>query len=83
MKLKDIIQDVSNNNISGEIQSEMEKLRRLFVRVNDEEIRRIKELLDAYGVTYYDAQGEADGKRSSNCVPAGGPRCKIRKRGCL
>jgi len=60
MKLKDIMQDVSNNNITHEMQAEMDKLRRLFVRVNDEEIKRVKGLMDAYGATYYDAPSEAD-----------------------
>ena len=40
--------------------AEMEKLKRMFVRISDEEIKKVKLLMDAYGVTYYDAPGEAD-----------------------
>lgn len=39
---------------------EMEKLKRMFVRISYEEIKKVKMLMDAYGVTYYDAPGEAD-----------------------
>jgi hypothetical protein len=30
------------------------------VRVRDEDIKKVKSLMDAYGIVYYDAQGEAD-----------------------
>jgi 5'-3' exonuclease len=39
---------------------DMEYLKRQFVRINDDDIQKVKGLMDAYGVTYYDAQGEAD-----------------------
>lgn len=39
---------------------EMEMLKKQFIRVKEEDLRRVKELLDAYGVLYYDAPGEAD-----------------------
>lgn len=39
---------------------EMEKLKRMFVRIGDAEVKKVKRLMDAYGVTYYDAPGEAD-----------------------
>jgi len=40
--------------------AEMDKLKRMFVRISDEEIKKVKSLMDAYGVTYYEAPGEAD-----------------------
>ena len=41
-------------------QSELDRLKRLFVRVSDESIKKVKLLMDAYGAVYYDAPGEAD-----------------------
>ena len=43
-----------------EIMIEMELLKRQFTRVRDEDIRKVKQLMDAYGVCYYDAPAEAD-----------------------
>jgi flap endonuclease-1 len=40
--------------------AEMENLKRKFVRIKDQDIQATKELLDAYGVEYYDAPEEAD-----------------------
>ena len=60
MKLKELIQDVSNNQIDEDIQHEMDKLKKMFIRIHDDEIKKVKMLLDAYGVNYYDAPGEAD-----------------------
>lgn len=49
-------QDVSFN----QIQYEMEELRKKMIRVKVEDIRKVKELMDAFGLLYYDAPGEAD-----------------------
>ena len=43
-----------------DIIAEMENLRRQFLRIRDEDIRKTKELMDAYGVCYYDSKSEAD-----------------------
>jgi len=45
---------------SKHILLDMENLKRQFVRVKDEQILKVKNLMDAYGVEYYDALGEAD-----------------------
>ena len=42
------------------MQIEMEALKRQCVRVYDEDIVKVKRLMDAYCVTYYDAPNEAD-----------------------
>lgn len=42
------------------IQLELEALKRQFVRLRNEDIVKVKELMDAYGVIYYDAPYEAD-----------------------
>jgi hypothetical protein len=39
---------------------EMETLRRQFIRITEEDVQCVKRLMDAYGVAYYDAPGEAD-----------------------
>jgi 5'-3' exonuclease len=52
---------VLNNDISlNEIENEMEELRKKMVRVKPEDIKKVKELMDAFGLIYYDAPGEAD-----------------------
>lgn len=38
----------------------MESLKQQFVRISNKDIRTVKKIMDAYGVTYYDAAGEAD-----------------------
>ena len=43
-----------------EIMQEMEQLKRQMVRIREEDIQKVKKLMDAYGVIYYDAPGEAD-----------------------
>lgn len=60
--LKNILLDNSNinNKKNQEIQNEMEKLKRTFIKVNNEDIKKVKNLLDAFGINYYDAPGEAD-----------------------
>jgi flap endonuclease-1 len=47
-----------NNN--NDILLELEKLKKQFIRIRDEDINNSKRLLDAFGIVYYDAQGEAD-----------------------
>jgi len=43
-----------------ELLQEMEILKRQMVRVRDEDVQKVKRLMDAYGVVHYDADGEAD-----------------------
>jgi flap endonuclease-1 len=53
-------QDNPDNEDKKKIVNEMEKLKRTFVKINDEDVKRVKILMDAFGVNYYDAPGEAD-----------------------
>lgn len=52
------------NNLSTHeeniIQSELTNLKRKCIRVKDREIRSVKTLMDAYGITYFEAKNEAD-----------------------
>lgn len=43
-----------------ELLLEMDQLKRQFIRITDNDIKKVKKLMDAYGVAYYDADGEAD-----------------------
>ena len=43
-----------------EIQAEMIDLKRQFIRITNHDINKIKLLLEAFGVTYYASDGEAD-----------------------
>jgi len=45
---------------SKDIVKEMESLKRQMIRIRDDDIQKVKRLMDAYGVIYYDAIGEAD-----------------------
>jgi flap endonuclease-1 len=53
-------EDNPDNEDKKKIVNEMEKLKRTFVKINDEDVKRVKNLMDAFGVNYYDAPGEAD-----------------------
>lgn len=44
----------------NELLLEMEQLRQQFIRITDRDIQKVKGLMNAYGVSYYDAPGEAD-----------------------
>jgi len=52
--------DNQDNEDKKKIMNEMEKLKRTFVKINDEDVKKVKILMDAFGVNYYDAPGEAD-----------------------
>lgn len=43
-----------------EIQSTMDSLKKKFVYIQREDIHNVKQLIISYGMTYYDAKGEAD-----------------------
>ena len=55
-----IKQDAQFDHLNEKKRVELEKLKRMFVRISDEETKKVKELMDSYGVTYYNAPGEAD-----------------------
>ena len=62
-KLKDQLDQIqieSNNYEKNEIVATMDQLKKQFVYITHEKIEKVKELIRAYGATYYDAVGEAD-----------------------
>jgi flap endonuclease-1 len=58
-KLKEQLNDVSDEE-KNEIITTMDQLKKQFVCMNHEKIQKVKDLIVAYGATYYDAPGEAD-----------------------
>lgn len=49
-----------DTNEKQEIANTMDMLKRTFIYINKQQIQNVKELIRAYGATYYDAPGEAD-----------------------
>ena len=62
--IKQQIIDASYQNITienrKELLDEMEELRQKFIRVKDGDIKKVKELFDAFGVSYINSPTEAD-----------------------
>jgi len=56
-KLLEQIDDLEKNK---EMITEMENLKGQFIRISDEDIQKTKELLESFGIVYYDAPSEAD-----------------------
>lgn len=55
-KLLEITDEVKRH----ELEIDMLKLKKKFISIKNSQIREVKELLDAMGVSYYTAEGEAD-----------------------
>jgi 5'-3' exonuclease len=52
--------ELKDDDDKQEIISTMDQLKRQIVQINKKKIERVKDLIRAYGATYYDAPGEAD-----------------------
>jgi flap endonuclease-1 len=60
-KLKNQLEQIGDDtDESNEIVATMDQLKKQFVYITHEKIEKVKELITAYGATYYDAPGEAD-----------------------
>ena len=59
-KYNELKNKVDEEKVDLTVQTELERLKRLFVRISDESIKKVKMLMEAYGVTYCEAPGEAD-----------------------
>jgi 5'-3' exonuclease len=61
-KLKKCLEnnDQFDDSDKQEIVATMDQLKRQFIHINREKIENVKDLIRAYGATYYDAPGEAD-----------------------
>lgn len=58
--LQNSLDTIEDNDMKETILGEMEVLKRKFVRISDRHVKSVKKIMDAYGVHYYDAFGEAD-----------------------
>jgi len=58
--LNEELNGAQDEELRESILHDMEQLRTQFIRVKEKDINSIKEIMDAYGVMYYNAQGEAD-----------------------
>lgn len=52
--------DSDDEELRETILLEMEQLKRQFTKISDKNVKSVKKIMDAYGVSYYDAPGEAD-----------------------
>lgn len=62
-KLKSQLEEINDDTDTyekNEIVATMDQLKKQFVYITHEKIEKVKELIRAYGATYYDAPGEAD-----------------------
>ena len=51
----------SRSEDTTDLQAEVDRLRRQFVRITYQDIAEVKELMQSMGVSYYEADGESDG----------------------
>ena len=59
LNLQSLIPTISGED-KKEMIMEMELLKRQFIRISQDDIRKVKELMEAYGVSYYDSPTESD-----------------------
>ena len=63
-KYKELEINIKDKNISNdeknEIQSIMDKLKKQFIRIKEEDIKKVKNLISYFGFSYIEANGEAD-----------------------
>jgi 5'-3' exonuclease len=52
--------EIKDDNDKHDIITAMDQLKKQFIYINKEKIESVKELIRAYGASYYDAPGEAD-----------------------
>ena len=52
--------EIANNEEKTCVLLEMESLKKKFIRIKDSDMRNVKSLISAFGLSYYTAKGEAD-----------------------
>ena len=52
--------EIVNNEEKTCVLMEMESLKKKFIRIKDQDMRNVKSLISAFGLSYYTAKGEAD-----------------------
>ena len=60
-ELKEQLKDIEENDPGyEELYGEMITLKKKFVRVKHDDIKKVQQLIDAFGISYIEAEGEAD-----------------------
>ena len=59
-ELNESLNTIDDSELRESILDEMDKLKRQFVKISNKDVISIKEIMDNFGVQYYDADGEAD-----------------------
>tara|TARA_B110000003_G_scaffold259410_1_gene279382 strand:+ start:907 stop:1869 length:963 start_codon:yes stop_codon:yes gene_type:complete len=61
-KLNETLNEINDNDteLRDNILYEMDKLKRQFVKISNKDVNSVKEIMNAFGVKYYEADGEAD-----------------------
>jgi len=59
-ELNESLNNINDSDLRENILYEMDKLKRQFVKISNKDVKSVKEIMDNYGVQYYDADGEAD-----------------------
>ena len=59
-KLKQNMETISDLHARNQYLIEMEKLKKQFIRIHQNDIKLVKQMMDLYGVEYIDAEGESD-----------------------
>lgn len=58
---KERLKDYDINDDTADLEAEIDKLRRKFIRITQEDVDSVKTLMKLMGAAYYDAPGESDG----------------------
>ena len=59
-ELNERLNHIDDSEVRDNILHEMDKLKRQFVKISNKDVQSVKEIMDNFGVQYYDAEGEAD-----------------------
>jgi flap endonuclease-1 len=60
MECMNVLEVETSDEKKEELLFEIENLKKQFIKIKDDDINKVKNLMDCYGITYYDAPGEAD-----------------------
>jgi hypothetical protein len=60
ISLKEEMKNEINKQVIQEMQEQMDQLKKKCVKIHSRDINKVKQLMDAYGMQYIDAPGEAD-----------------------
>jgi len=59
-RVNDILYNCSPDDDTSDLEAEIDNLRKQFVRLTQDDINNVKQLLEYMGVSYYESEGESD-----------------------